>query len=216
MKKVTWDSAKEKLLISRYPNTPNKVLADEFEISEASLKKKAWELGLRKEKFYGLNTTIAYSIRDIGVERYSYSEIAAKIGCHRNTVKRYVTALVDAGIIEACSVRQVYDKISRIRQTIIKKERGRVIFGMDQRTDIKVFASSKKMEMRKRLRIYGYMIERGSDLVLICPDTDRHPKSEAAARRLGLTFDLDWESFEAFSGEDSAEEDVIREASENI
>lgn len=210
-----WNKNRDELLISQYRRTPNKLLAIEFNVSESFIKKKAKQLNLRKDKSNTLKAAIVDSILEIGVDKYSYNEIADKLGCHRNTVRKYVSELVKAGFLCACSARQVGDKISRIRQTIVKKERGRVIFGMDQHTDIKVFGSRKKMEMRKRLRRYGYAVERGGAVALICPDTDRYPISEAAARRLGITIDLDWEAFEGFPGCGSAEEDIMEEISEN-
>lgn len=206
-----WDSNKEELLRRCYGDTPNALLAKELGVSVPYVKKKAAVLGLRKSPTYNVNHGIKDKIMSIGISRYSYSEIASMLGCHKNTVARYVHELVAEGLMDACDTAGVGKKISRIRHETIKKERGRVWFGMEQRTNIKVFSSVKKMAVRKRLRRYGYDIERGGSVAVIRPDTLRHERSENTALRVGISFDLDWDAFKGFSWEGGAEEQFLEE-----
>ena len=73
------------------------------------------------------------------VKTKSLSEVAKTVGCSVSSVSKVIK---DGGIVrsreELSSIR------SRVRTDLIRKERRRAIFGLDQNTDIKVFFNKER------------------------------------------------------------------------
>lgn len=210
-KSFTWSPAKEALLIKCYADTPNSIIARELDASVVFIKKKAKSLGLKKGSNVVRHVDKYAAIKAIGLSKYSYTELANRLGCHRNTVARYAKKLKSEGKLADCPMEQVSVKMSRIRHDVVKRERARVIYGLEQRTEIKVFASKRKMAVRKKLRHYGYRIQRGGNVAVITPDTNQHERLEKSARKFGISFDLDWDAFHSFLWEGSAEAQIADE-----
>ena len=70
---------------------------------------------------------------------------------------------------------------------LYRKERRRVLFGIDQKTRLRVVrAPREKTNLRHRLRKRGYVVDKMSNDVLVTAETMRPIKSEEHARRLGM------------------------------
>lgn len=70
---------------------------------------------------------------------------------------------------------------------LYRKERRRVLFGIDQKTRLRVVrAPREKTNLRHRLRKRGYVVGKMSNDVLVTAETMRSIKSEEHARRLGM------------------------------
>lgn len=81
-------------------------------------------------------------------------------------------------------------KISSARQALIRSERRRILFGLPQRSRLRLVSrprsvASARLNMRKRL---GYEIERASMEVYITEGTIRSELVEANAKKLGFRF----------------------------
>ena len=76
--------------------------------------------------------------------------------------------------------------MSETRKRIIKQERARAVFGLDQKTKIKVYPNKQKYHMRDRLKRCRYIVERNGIDVFIDEETRRHNTIEDDARRLGF------------------------------
>jgi hypothetical protein len=79
------------------------------------------------------------------------------------------------------------NKISESQKALIKAEKRRVMFGLEQKTERKVVrAPGFKYELRYRLRKCGYIIDRGSSVAYYNENTNRHAGKEQSAKRLGI------------------------------
>jgi hypothetical protein len=78
-------------------------------------------------------------------------------------------------------------KISESQKALIKAEKRRVMFGLEQKTERKVVrAPGFKYEIRYRLRKAGYIIDRGSSVAYYDENTLRHAGKEASAKKFGI------------------------------
>lgn len=78
-------------------------------------------------------------------------------------------------------------KISESQKALIKAEKRRVMFGLEQKTERKVVrAPGFKYEIRYRLRKAGYIVDRGSSVAYYDENTTRHAGKEESAKRLGI------------------------------
>ena len=76
---------------------------------------------------------------------------------------------------------------SRIRKKIVQDERRRVIFGQDQKTQLKVFSNKKRHTLKYRLKRVGYKICDLPNTLLYDESTKRNPAYETMCKPLGLT-----------------------------
>lgn len=114
---------------------------------------------------------------------YSFSEIAAKVGCSRTTVARVVRLL---GLRR--SPLQSKTVMSKAQHRLVESERVRVVMQIPQRTSKNVVSKPVLCYCRKRLRERGYIVDRGGTEVLIPSDISRHRGYEARGMLLGLHF----------------------------
>ena len=71
---------------------------------------------------------------------------------------------------------------------MIRRERRRVIFGLDPVTRIKVISHRAKVRLRSRLKSKGYVISGHKHVMYFTDHTQRKEKLENKATKLGLTF----------------------------
>ncbi|WP_286145282.1 DNA-binding protein [Bacteroides caecimuris] len=118
------------------------------------------------------------------VKTKSLSEVAKTVGCSVSSVSKVIK---DGGIVrsrvELSSIR------SRVRTDLIRKERRRAIFGLDQNTDIKVFFNKERNVLKYCLKRKGYrFLQRGVNIAYYAEDTKRDDIYEEKGRKLGIRF----------------------------
>lgn len=114
----------------------------------------------------------------------SHSEIAKVIGCGKKTIWR---------VLHSNNVtRSAEDKTairSRVRTDLIRAERRRGIFGIDQKTDLKVFSNKERNVLKYCLRRIGYIFPiRGQNIAYYREDTKRNRDYEERGKKLGIIF----------------------------
>ena len=114
---------------------------------------------------------------------FSQVEIAEATHTSKSTVRRVVTELHLTRTKE-----EEREKRSRIRRKLIKKERARIVFGLDQHTNIKLVTNPRKVKYRTKLKNDGYIVMRGSNTIYYTPEQKRHRHREENARKAGLDF----------------------------
>ena len=80
----------------------------------------------------------------------AYQEMAERTGLNKHTITRIAREL---GLER--TEEQLRDIRSRRRKELIQKERRRIIFGLDQRTNIKVVSNNQKIRLRGSLKRIG-------------------------------------------------------------
>lgn len=129
------------------------------------------------------------------------AELCAVLGMHRDTLHKYARLhglqKSPEYIKKQCrlvpghkytATPEVRAKISNARRELYKAERRRTLFGLPQRTRLRVGRQDrKKANCRYRMRCNGYVELPGEKNVLFYPSEDmRHPRAEANAARYGL------------------------------
>ena len=88
----------------------------------------------------------------------------------------------------------IYRRIGESRKKTIKAEQRRVLFGLDQKTKLRVVQCGRdKVSLRTNLRKHGYIIDRASSDAVITAGTRRSEKMERRAKSMGIRFVLRWE-----------------------
>ena len=113
---------------------------------------------------------------------FSQVEIAEATHTSKSTVRRVVTGL------HLTRTKEEEKEIrSRIRRKLIKKERARIVFGLDQHTNIKLVTNPRKVKYRTKLKNDGYIVMRGSNTIYYTPEQKRHRHREENAATPSIT-----------------------------
>ena len=79
-------------------------------------------------------------------------------------------------------------KSSETRKATIAAERRRILFGLEQRTKMKLNGTFRpKTNVRYQMRKLGYIVERGGQTATITPQTRRSEHYEKRCREVGIT-----------------------------
>lgn len=114
----------------------------------------------------------------------SNSEIAEKLNLSISTVKRI---LREYGVTR--TRKEAQEIRSRTRKNLIKSERRRAIFGLDQRTDIKVFTNRERNILKYCLKRRHYVfLHRGENTAYYNEQTSRNRAYEERGSKLGIKF----------------------------
>lgn len=166
-------------LMELYPTETIKTVATRLGIGRTSVKKKACELGIEK----GIKREWLEKANDVRSlhSTHSISEISDIVGISERTVSRIISSLnLRKDKNEDKAMR------SRIRIEILKRERRRMIFGLDPITKIKVVTNKKKIALRHKFKRMGCQVSRGANIIYYSDDTLLNPEHFIAGRELGL------------------------------
>ena len=158
MKWNRWNDQMVSLLIELYPVETTAHTAAMLEMSVSAVKYKAKELGLGKlAKSKWMER--ADHIRSHFNEE-SFTEIGEKLGVTRVTVSRIASKM---GLKR--SKHEGYKVSSRVRQKMVRRERRRMVFGLDPITRINVISNRAKVRLRYRLKVKGYILSGQKNLM---------------------------------------------------
>lgn len=113
----------------------------------------------------------------------SYAEMAERLNMSTVTVWKIAKEL---GLVR--TEEQKRANLSRIRTELIKAERRRVIWGIDQKTDLKVVCNRPRLSLKRKLRQCGYIVTPDENIVYYDEGLKRRPRREANGIKLGLKF----------------------------
>lgn len=97
-----------------------------------------------------------------------------------------VNARKRATLATARTSAERFRKISEARSRQNKSERRRILFGLPQQTNLKLVHNKRKCQVRFRLKMRGYGIERNGDEAVVLPDTKRSLRVERCAKKYGI------------------------------
>lgn len=179
--KTIWTASMESFLQEHYRCMQNKKLASQLCVSEGSVRKKLRELGLKKKPVTKQKVAAETVIR-LFLD-HSYAEIAELTGISPRTVSRIVKTY---GLSR--SKEQGQQIRSRTRKAIIKKEKARVLFGLPQRTRIKVVGNPRRVHLKSILKKFGYVVLPSDNTLYYHDGIKRRRIREAHGQRMGLRF----------------------------
>lgn len=152
-----------------------------LEVPSSVIYKKVKRLGICKEIIK--NDDVEKSILDL-LNTHSYQDIANIIGVSKRTVLRVAKKY---NFVKSKDVRkQLFTtKIKELR----KSESRRVLFGLEQKSKLKVVTNKKKIKLRYSLKKRGYICdERGGSILKITGDTTRSTYLEKKGSVYGFQF----------------------------
>ena len=85
--------------------------------------------------------------------------------------------------------KEMHRRIGESRKETFRKEKRRVLFGLEQKTGLRVVQCPKeKISLRNNLRKHGYEIARASNEAIVSDNTRRSAIMETRAIQMGITF----------------------------
>ena len=181
-KRTLWTPDHDDILKERFHTDYLHDIASHIGCTCSTVSNHARRLGLRKISPSGRNSD-ARSFVLIEYPNLSYQEMAERTGLHRETIRIIAREL---GLER--TPEQLRKIRSRRRKELIQKERRRIIFGLDQKTNIKVVSNHQKIRLRGSLKRLGYIIGTDGHTFYYYPGLRRHPIKESNGRALGFTF----------------------------
>lgn len=181
-KRTLWTPNHDDILKERFHTDCLHDIASHIGCTCSTVSNHARRLGLRKISPSGRNSD-ARSFVLIEYPNLSYQEMAERTGLHIETIR------IIARELGLTRTKEQLRKIrSRRRKELIQKERRRIIFGLDQKTNIKVVSNHQKIRLRGSLKRLGYIIGTDGHTFYYYPGLRRHPIKESNGRALGFTF----------------------------
>ena len=181
-KRTLWTPDHDDILKERFHTDCLHDIASHIGCTCSTVSSHARRLGLRKISPSGRNSD-ARSFVLIEYPNLSYQEMAERTGLHRETIRIIAREL---GLER--TKKQLREIRSRRRKELIQKERRRIIFGLDQKTNIKVVSNHQKIRLRGSLKRLGYILGTDGHTFYYYPGLRRHPIKESNGRALGFTF----------------------------
>ena len=181
-KRTLWTPDHDDILKERFHTDCLHDIASHIGCTCSTVSNHARRLGLRKISPSGRNSD-ARSFVLIEYPNLSYQEMSERTGLHRETIRIIAREL---GLER--TPEQLRKIRSRRRKELIQKERRRIIFGLDQKTNIKVVSNHQKIRLRGSLKRLGYIIGTDGHTFYYYPGLRRHPIKESNGRALGFTF----------------------------
>ena len=181
-KRTLWTPDHDDILKERFHTDCLHDIASHIGCTCSTVSNHARRLGLRKISPSGRNSD-ARSFVLIEYPNLSYQEMAERTGLHRETIRIIAREL---GLER--TPEQLRKIRSRRRKELIQKERRRIIFGLDQRTNIKVVSNNQKIRLRGSLKRIGYILGTDGHTFFYYPGLRRHLVKEANGKELGFTF----------------------------
>ena len=181
-KRTLWTPDHDDILKERFHTDCLHDIASHIGCTCSTVSNHARRLGLKKISPSGRNSD-ARSFVLIEYPNLSYQEMAERTGLHRETIRIIAREL---GLER--TPEQLRKIRSRRRKELIQKERRRIIFGLDQKTHIKVVSNHQKIRLRGSLKRLGYILGTDGHTFYYYPGLRRHPIKESNGRALGFTF----------------------------
>ena len=181
MGKEKWNENRLALLAELYPVETTAYTAGVLGMSETGVKNMARRLGIWKIAKSGGMERAGY-IRS-HFHEYSFSEIGRELGITKTSVSRIAARL---GLKR--TGEQARKVLSRVRNELIRKERRRVIFGLEPLTRLKVVSNRARVRLRSRLKSTGYIVGDERNILYYSDTLVRRKQLESRGCKLGLHF----------------------------
>lgn len=173
-------------LIKHYKHTENNIIMAKFGLSNYFLHKYAKELGLKKSRAFMLKVARANSAKGFAViADKGWPPKGYIIPNHEEGVRRSVARTKG----KKQKKKHIEKRVATMND-LRKKEKRRVLFGLEQRTKLKVIRAPKyKIYLRHKMRQLGYLIVKCSNTAFYGTDTKRNPYYENKAKEYGINIE---------------------------
>lgn len=177
-----WTAEHDSILQERFDTDYVQDIADDLGFSRSTVHHHARQLGLAKRDPRRRNRDVRAFV-EMEYHNLTLKEMAKRTGLNKYTIFRITRELGLSRTREKWN-----ENISKACSEVYKSERRRVMFGLDQRTNLKVVSNKRKIRLRHKLKEHGYIVAKGDHTVYYTDDLVRHPIRERNGERLGFKF----------------------------
>ena len=172
-----------------FDHTKNQELADRLGTSPRSVTRMARELGLWKTKEFVAAMQRNASEHGARANRLMGGNAGAVNLLKYGKATRFKAGESNKDRMSAEAFAEMHRRIGESRKETFRKERVRVNWGFEQKTNLRVIrCPPEKIYVRNKLRKRGYEIARASNEAVITETTRRSQQMEARAERMGIHF----------------------------
>ena len=176
-------------LKENFGSTKNQKLANELGTSPRSITRMARELGLWKTKEFISAMQRNASEHGARVNRANGGNAGTKNLLLYGKAYRFRAGESNKDRMSEEAFKEMHRKIGESRKKTFRKEKRRVLFGLEQKTRLRVVQCTReKICLRSNLRKRGYEIARASNESLITASTHRSEVMECRAKNMGISF----------------------------
>lgn len=177
--------------VANFDHTKNQELADHLGTSVRTVTRMARELGLWKTKEFVAAMQRNASEHGARANRLMGGNAGAVNLLKYGKATRFKPGTSQKERMSAEAFADMHRRIGLSRKETFKKERRRVIFGLEQKTNLRVVQCPReKVLLRLNLRRHGYEIPRASNEATVTNETRRPIRMEARAEKMGIKFNF--------------------------
>lgn len=177
--------------VANFEHTKNQELADRLGTSPRCVTRMARELGLWKTKEFMAATQRNATEHGARANRLMGGNAGAVNLLKYGKSTRFKAGESNKDRMSAEAFAEMHRRIGESLKETFRKERVRVNWGFEQKTNLRVVKCPKeKVQLRTRLRKRGYEIGRASNEATVIPSTRRSPNMEARAEKMGIKFNF--------------------------
>lgn len=177
--------------VANFDHTKNQELADRLGTSIRTVTRMARELGLWKTKEFVAAMQRNASEHGARATRLMGGNVGAANLLKYGKATRFKPGTRQKDRMNAEAYEAMLVKRGAARRELFRKERLRVNWGFEQKTNLRVVQCPReKVLLRLNLRRHGYEIARASNEATVTNKTRRSIKMEARAERMGIKFNF--------------------------
>lgn len=175
--------------VANFDHTKNQELADHLGTSPRSVTRMARELGLWKTKEFVAAMQRNASEHGARANRLMGGNAGAVNLLKYGKATRFKPGTSQKERMSAEAFSEMHRRIAESRKETFRKERIRVNWGFEQKTNLRVIrCPPEKVYVRNKLRKRGYEIARASNEAMVTNETLRSIRVEARAEKMGIKF----------------------------
>lgn len=176
-------------LKENFCHTKNQELADELGTSPSSIIRMARMLGLWKTSEFVAAMQQNAADHAARANRANGGNAGTKNLLLYGKAYRFKAGESNKDRMSKEAFKEMHRKIGESRKETFRKEKRRVLFGMEQKTGLRVVQCQKeKISLRYNLRKHGYEIARASNEAIVTDNTRRSAIMEIRAIQMGIRF----------------------------
>ena len=175
--------------VANFDHTKNQELADRLGTSPRSVTRMARELGLWKTKEFVAAMQRNASEHGARANRLMGGNAGAVNLLKYGKATRFKPGTSQKDRMSTEAFTEMHRRIGESRKETIRKERVRVNWGFEQKTNLRVVrCPPEKVYVRNKLRKRGYEIARASNEAMVTNEIRRSIRMEARAEIMGIKF----------------------------
>lgn len=187
--KVILSGSEQQWVRDNFSRARNAEVAEHLGISPRTVIRIARDMGLSKDPAFMRAMQRNASEHGSRVNRANGGNAGAKNLLLYGKAYRFKAGESNRDRMGEEAFREMHHRIGESRKETFRKERRRVLFGLEQKTRLKVVACPReKICLRHNLRRHGYEVGRGANEAYITEYTRRNPVMEARAEKMGMSF----------------------------